>query len=147
MSAFHQRMQTPEVQRILRFLAVGFLNTVFGYVVFAALFAAGVGAQIALICSFVIGILWNYQTHARLVFASSGSRRLPAYIAVYVALYGLNAVVLAGLIWLGLSAWLAQALFLPVSAILAYLGIGRVLTGRFPWEAAIQRVPNHQDQA
>lgn len=134
MTTLSKLVTDPELRRFVTFLAVGVLNTAFGYAVFAVLVAVGLGAQLALVLSFAMGVIWNYLTHAKLVFATEGLGRLPAYVAVYVALYLLNAGALAGLMAMGLPPLIAQALFLPVAAVLAYIGIGRVLTGRFPWD-------------
>ncbi|MEQ3748549.1 MAG: GtrA family protein, partial [Celeribacter sp.] len=62
---------------LLRFLAVGVLNTAVGYLVYVLAVLAGAPPQLALIVQFTLGVLWNYQTHARLVFAVEGWHRLP----------------------------------------------------------------------
>lgn len=134
MTGLSRLVADPELRRFVVFLAVGVLNTVFGYAVFAGLVALGTPPQLALVLSFAMGVIWNYATHAKLVFATEGLARLPAYVAVYLALYGLNAGSLAALMAMGLPPLIAQALFLPVAAVLAYIGIGRVLTGRYPWD-------------
>lgn len=136
----------PELTRIIRFLIVGFVNTAFGYGVYALAILVGIAPHPALILSFVIGVLWNYQTHARLVFAAKGARRLPAYAGVYLGLYAVNAGMLEGLLRLGLPPLIAQALYLPVSAVLAYLAVGKVLTGRFPWQVT-PPAPSPEDPA
>ncbi|WP_193789491.1 GtrA family protein [Salipiger sp. CCB-MM3] len=132
-------LNTPDTLRFIKFLAVGLLNTLFGYVVFALLVMLGIPPQLALALAFVLGVLWNYQTHARLVFAVRGFQRLPGYLAAYLAIYGMNAGALAALMHLGLGPALAQALFLPVAAVLSYVAIGRVLTGCFPWRRPAPR--------
>ena len=136
-------LPSAELIRLLRFLLVGVLNTAVGYALFAGLIWLGAGPQLALPISFGLGVLWNYATHARLVFTDARRDRLLAYIATYVGLYALNALLLWVLMALGLSALVAQALCLPVSAALAFLAIGRVLTGRWPWSPTASPTSPH----
>ena len=82
-------------RRFLRFVAVGIVNTAFGYGVYAALVLLGLPPQPALALAFAVGVVWNYATHARFVFGTEGYRRLVPYAAVYLGLYLLNAVALA----------------------------------------------------
>ncbi len=72
---------------------------------------------------------WNYVTHGRLVFGARGFRRLPAYAAVYVGIYAVNAFLLARLLALGIHPLVAQAGLSLVMAILSYTLIKAVLTG------------------
>lgn len=111
----------------LRFLAVGVLNTGFGYGVYAAGVLAGLPAQAALALQFLLGALWNYRLHARLVFAVRGWGRLPAYVGAYLLIWALNALALRALLAAGADALLAQALILPVTVLLSWGLIGRVM--------------------
>lgn len=111
----------------LRFLAVGVVNTGFGYGVYALAVLVGFPAQAALIMQFVLGALWNYNLHARLVFAVQGWSRLPLYIGAYLLVYLLNAAALHSLLGLGLGPLLAQALIMPAMVIASWLLIGRVM--------------------
>lgn len=122
----------PDARRFLKFLVVGFMNTVVGYVLYVVFIAAGLAPQPALATAFTLGVMWNYMTFARLVFGTSGYRRLPLYGAVYLAVYVLNAGVLELLLNRGLHPLLAQAVILPFAAVLTFLGVGKALTGRLP---------------
>ncbi|WP_299147682.1 GtrA family protein [uncultured Tateyamaria sp.] len=113
--------------RVLRFLGAGVLNTGFGYGVYAATIWMGAAPQIALIAQFGLGVLWNYTTHARLVFGVQGTARLPRYILIYVALYALNAALLTVLLAGGLNPYLAQALALPLIVVASYIGVSAAL--------------------
>ena len=81
---------SPDMWRFIKFLAVGLLNTAFGYAVYVVCILAGFAPQTALAIAFAIGVVWNYLTHARIVFKTGGYRRLPAYVVVYAILYGIN---------------------------------------------------------
>lgn len=116
------------------FALVGIVNTVFGYAVFAALSLSGLSPQLALIISFIVGVAWNFMTHARLVFDTKGFGRLPFYLLSYMAVYIFNALSLEGLLIAGLHPIAAQGLLLVPAAVLAFILISRALTLRFPWQ-------------
>ncbi len=117
----------------VRFLVMGVVNTAFGYLLFALLLYVGLHPQPALAIAFVGGVAWNYFTHARLVFGKRSLAQLPPYVLAYLAIYGVNAGGLQALLAAGFAAHIAQAVLVPPMAVLAYILIGRVLTGRFPW--------------
>ena len=122
-----------KIWEFIRFLAVGVLNTTFGYALYALLLAVGLDPQPALAIAYFGGVIWNYMTHARLVFGTSGISQLPAYILAYLSLYAVNALGLQALLSTGLSPFIAQGILVLPAAVLAYILIGRVLTGHFPW--------------
>ena len=120
-------------RRFLRFVAVGIVNTAFGYGVYAALVLLGLPPQPALALAFAVGVVWNYATHARFVFGTEGYRRLVPYAAVYLGLYLLNAVALARATAAGISPLVAQAVLAVVMAGLSFVAPSLVLTGRLPF--------------
>lgn len=123
----------PELWRFVKFLVVGVINTAFGWIVYGLLLrVGGLPWQVALALAYVIGVLWNFATHARLVFRTRGLSRLPAYILAYAAIFLVNRWLLGLLIGAGLSELWAQALLLPAMAVLAFFLIAYVLTGRIP---------------
>ncbi|MCX8507947.1 MAG: GtrA family protein [Rhodobacteraceae bacterium] len=119
--------------RLLRFLAVGGLNTSVGFGLYAGFVLLGLGEQWALLAATLLGVLWNYITHGRLVFDSQGGGHLLPYIAAYGLLYLINASALKALTCLGTGPLLAQALLVLPMAAAAFLLISVVLTGRLPF--------------
>ena len=119
--------------RFAKFLAVGVLNTLFGYAVYLALLWSGFAPQAALAMAFAIGVLWNFFTHARLVFQTEGLVRLPVYVAVYGAIYLTNRWLLAEALAAGYGPELAQGVLTILMAALSFLGVGAALTGRVPF--------------
>lgn len=107
--------------QLLRFLAVGALNTLFGYVMFSLLVLAGVVPGLALFVGTLVGLLFNYFTTGRLVFAARGLGRLPWFVAVYGLTFLVNLWSLRALIATGLSPLLAQAIVLPPVILLTFL--------------------------
>lgn len=108
-------------RRFGRFLVVGALNTVFGYAAFFVLLRGGLTPPGALALATMVGVLFNFVTTGRVVFANADSSRLWRFAAIYGLVYLVNAVLLEGLIRAGLDAAPAQALLLAPSAALSYL--------------------------
>ncbi len=124
--------KTDTKGQFVRFILVGLANTAVGYLIFAALVLLGLTPQPALALAFVLGVMWNFWAHARLVFGQGGLGKFPAYAGVYLVIYGLNALALKQAILLGITPLLAQAILAPAAAVLSFLFIARVLTGTFP---------------
>lgn len=117
-------------ERIIRFVGAGVVNTLFGYSVFAALVLIGTHPQVALIIQFIVGVIWNYQVHARYVFSVQGYNRLPVYAVSYVVIYAFNAVLLWALLRLGLDPYIAQAMALVPTVVLSYILISNALCAK-----------------
>lgn len=87
-------------QQIVRFIAVGVVNTLFGYSIYALLIYLGLNYMVAVLFATVAGVLFNFKTIGRYVFKSSDSSLFFKFIVVYSLIYGIN----VGLIWL-FSLW------------------------------------------
>ncbi|MCX8954781.1 GtrA family protein, partial [Ruegeria sp. NA] len=111
--------------------------TIFAYAVFSVLSLSGLPAQVALAVSFVIGVSWNFMTHARIVFETKGLRRLPFYLVAYAIVYIFNAFSLEALLLAGLHPIIAQGLLVLPTAVLAFILVSRALTDRFPWQQKV----------
>lgn len=111
---------TPGQRQFVRFLFVGILNTAFGYSAFVLLVLVKLGPGVALFLATVLGVLFNYVTTGRLVFASRGFGRLPYFTAVYGLTFVLNLWSLRFLLSRGISPILAQAILLPVMVVLNF---------------------------
>jgi len=108
-------------RRFARFLVVGALNTIFGYGVFFALLRAGLAPARALAAATAVGVLFNFVTTGRIVFANSDAARLWRFIAVYGVVFVVNAALLEAAVRAALDAAVAQALLLPLCVALSYL--------------------------
>ena len=107
--------------RLVRFLFVGVLNTLFGYAIYLTLVWFGLGPSAALAIATIIGAVFNYFSTGRLVFASSGMNKLPLFLGAYLVIYLANVAALQGLIGAGIPAQWAQGILLPVVAIASFL--------------------------
>lgn len=114
-------LETAAAARASRFLAVGLLNTIFGYAVFyAALRVTGHSVAAAAI-STTLGALFNFISIGTIVFGSSDRRLLGRFIAVYGVIFVANSAGLLVFERCGSAApALAQALLLPALAALSY---------------------------
>lgn len=119
-------------ESVLRFLGTGLLNTAFGYGVYALLIIAGAPVWAAVGGATVLGVLFNFFSYGELVFGPSSPGRLPAFIAVYAVLYGLNVALANLLLGAGFGALLSQALLLPFLAALAYVLMRFFVFGKQP---------------
>ncbi|MFN6273722.1 MAG: GtrA family protein [Microcystis sp.] len=57
--------------KLVRFLLVGILNTLFGYFLYGSLILIGINYKLAALLATIIGVLFNFQTTRRLVFGLS----------------------------------------------------------------------------
>ena len=120
-----------DIWRVLCFLAVGLLNTGFGYACYAGFVLAGAPLSMAVAGGTALGFLFNFYSYGGLVFGSTAMRLLPRFLLFYLALGSLNFVLLRLLGAAGLGPLLAQALLLPVLAVCGYLALrGFVYGGR-----------------
>ncbi|MCK9162831.1 MAG: GtrA family protein [Bacteroidales bacterium] len=78
--------------KFLRFLFVGGINTVFGYLLFLFLIWLGLHYTLALLLSQIIGVLFNYKTTGYLVFQNKSNNLLIKFFLVYAFVYLVNVV-------------------------------------------------------
>jgi putative flippase GtrA len=119
-SALHALARAALRHQFLRFLAVGVLNTLFGYAIFlAALWLSG-RSLLALVIATIIGVAFNFFSIGSVVFRSTERRLIWRFVAVYGVIFCVNALALRGLEIAGFGAALAQALLAPAMAALSY---------------------------
>ncbi len=118
--------------RVIRFVLVGLLNTVFGYSIFALMIKIGIHYALATFIGTILGVLFNFFTTGRMVFNSLGNKQLLRFILVYIFLYVINIFLLEVLITAGLSAYLGGFVLIPVMA-----PIGYFLQTRFTFKQSI----------
>jgi putative flippase GtrA len=112
-----------EVMTFLRYLAVGGLNTAFGYITYAVFVLTGAPLSLAVAGSTVLAFLFNFFSYGSLVFRNTSCRLFPRFLALYISFGGLNFLLLRSLTWGGLGPLSAQALLLPVLAIGGFAGM------------------------
>jgi putative flippase GtrA len=113
--------------QLLRFLAVGALNALFAYSLFALLIFLGLHYAAAVLLSTVIGVLFNFQTTGRLVFGSGDHRLLVRFVAVYAVVYAANVALLKALLLAGIGPYAGGALLILPMAALAFVLMKRLV--------------------
>ena len=115
--------------RFIRFLFVGGINTLFGYLVFSAFILLQVHYAIALLLATILGILFNFFTTGRIVFRNNDPKLIIKFFGVYGITY------LIGLLFLKIfdsyhvNLLIAGAILLLPNAMLSYL-LNKVLVFR-----------------
>ena len=110
----------PGHRQFVIFLIVGVLNTGVGYGLFVLFVLIKLRPGISLFLATALGVLFNYLTMGRLVFAARGLGRLPYFVAVYGLTFVLNLWSLRFLLSAGFSPILAQAILLPLMVVLNF---------------------------
>ncbi|HEY6758526.1 MAG TPA: GtrA family protein [Baekduia sp.] len=123
---------TTELRRLLRFGAVGAINTLLTLAAFLALTHGGIATAPASALAFGAGATNGYILNRRWTFHSE--RHGPGTVARYVAVQALGAAVSAGGVALitsdlAVRHLLAEALVLPVATLLTYTLSRRVVFG------------------
>jgi putative flippase GtrA len=109
--------------KIIKFLSAGFLNTVFGYSVYALLLFIKTPYLIALFVATVSGVVFNYFSFGRMVFHGIvGWYVFGKFIISYALIYGANAVLLGALTRdFHINHYIGQAICIPMSVLLSWL--------------------------
>lgn len=107
--------------RFLRFLAVGGLNTVFGYTVYVVLIYLGFHYALAVLLTTVLGVLFNFKTTGSLVFGSRNNRLIFRFVGAYAAICLMNIAALKVFKSFDVDMYLAGALVILPMAMVAFL--------------------------
>lgn len=74
-------------KEFVRFIFVGILNTIVGYLLYAFFLYLGFDYKIAALLATILGVLFNFQTIGRLVFKQHDNTLILRFISVYVIVY------------------------------------------------------------
>lgn len=104
-----------------RFLLVGVANTLFSYLLYAALILLGLDYRVTITLCTVITIVWNFNTTGRIVFRNHDGRLIFKFVAVYGIIYLFNLTSLMLLVESGTGPLVSQALVVPAIAVISFL--------------------------
>lgn len=107
--------------QFVRFLVVGVVNTLFGYGVFAGLVLAGLAPVAALVAAYVLGVMFNFMTTRRFVFARARRASFLRFAGAYVVIYFFNLGLYKLVEGAGAPPLVAQAICLPPVAVFSFL--------------------------
>lgn len=110
----------PSFLRLIRFLVVGCINTLFGFGVYIACIFLDSSVPIALLLSMILGTLFNFFSTGRYVFSRFSFHLLPRFLICYLFIYILN-MFLFEVIFLKITNKIfAQAILVLPLAVLSY---------------------------
>ncbi|AMK18876.1 GtrA family protein [Sphingobium sp. MI1205] len=117
-------LSSTTLGRLWRFYKIGFINTLFGYGIYALLLSVGLNMYAAQIIGHVIGVIFNYFSYSLHVF-----RAAPASKLRFLFSYALNYMV--GLASLALAAtilsspYLAGLLAMVITSVINFIILQR----------------------
>lgn len=77
-------------KKFIKFLLVGCLNTLFGYLMYVIFISTPLKKEIALFFAYIVGVLWNFKTTGVLVFKNNNNKLIFKFIFAYVITYFIN---------------------------------------------------------
>ncbi len=106
--------------RFLKFLMVGGINALFGYLTYALLIFLSFHYVLAALLSTVLGVLFNFNTTGRLVFKSRDNKLLFKFVGVYLIILPLNIFALKIFRYYEFDMYLAGFILLLPMALIAF---------------------------
>ena len=104
----------------IKFILVGGLNTIFGYVIYWGLLQLGFYFTIAAFFSTLLGIIFNFFTTGRLVFNSKNNALFFRFVFVYIFLYLISIAGISFIHNFGISYEIAGAIMIIPCAIISF---------------------------
>jgi putative flippase GtrA len=115
--------------RFLKFLVIGGVNTVFGYLMFFLLTLTGLHYSLSALFATVAGVVFNFFTISRFVFRKRENRLLAKFCLVYGIVYVLDVFSIRVIKEFGLGVLVIQAILLFPTAIISYT-LNRIIVFR-----------------
>jgi len=115
--------------RFVRFLVVGGINTLFGYLVYSGFILLNIHYALASLISTIIGIIFNFFTTGTIVFRNKNPKLIIRFFSVYGITYLINLGFLKVFSDLKMNMVLAGGILLLPMAVLSYF-LNRVLVFR-----------------
>lgn len=110
-----------EMPKIVRFLFIGGLNTLVGFIVFAlAIYLSNGNIGLSLAANIGVGVFFNYLSYGLAVFRSFGKRQFAKFVLAYAFLYLLNYVALQFILGFQMNIYIAQFINVFYLAPLSY---------------------------
>lgn len=108
-------------RKFIKFLFVGAINTVFGYLMYSLFISTPLHRSAALFCAYVAGVLWNFKTTGVLVFRNGDNRLIFRFVGSYVITYFINLGCLNLLAQYNVNKYLAQLILVLPIAIISFI--------------------------
>ena len=109
-------------RKFVKYLFVGFMNTVFLYLVYAICVTILSRPTLSLAISYVIGILFNFQTTGRIVFKNKNNTLIFKFFLSYLTTFFINRYFLDTLVsTFHVDKYLSQAVLVFPIAMISFL--------------------------
>jgi putative flippase GtrA len=76
--------------QFFRFLIIGGINTLFGFLIYSFCIARGVEVESAIIIGTILGVVFNFITTGGGVFRQLSLKNLPRFLLTYILIYVVN---------------------------------------------------------
>jgi len=103
------------------FIAVGVLNTVFGYSVFSLFIFCGLHYIWAAFFGTCLGIIFNFRTIGGIVFKNHNYRLFFKFLCVYGFLYVINITLIKLTLFITSNVYIAGAIAVVICALISYV--------------------------
>ena len=104
--------------QIIRFMLIGFINTLFGYAVYALFLYIGFNYIASILGATLIGMLFNFKTIGKYVFNRSEHKLMAKFFQVYAVVFLVNVSMIKFFKLLEFNDYLSGALaIIPVAVI------------------------------
>lgn len=129
-----------ERKRLILFLLVGGVNTLFGYSLYALLLYFHLHYALASLLATIGGVLFNFKTTGVIVFKNHNNGLLVRFIAVYSVTYLVNIGCLKIFASYNANMYIAGAILILPMALIAY-----VLQKKFVFGGAKSEIDKHSN--
>lgn len=120
---------SSQPSEFISFVAIGALNTCFGYGVYALLVFMGYQPPLALLAGNLLGIGFNFVTFGKVVFRNLNWKRAPHFLVIYGINYLGNVGMLSVVQRYVPSPYVAYLIVLPISVVFLYFALRRFAYG------------------
>ena len=127
-------------RKFIKFILVGGMNTLIGYLVFALFLFLNFHYALASFLALIFGIIFNFKTYGRLVFENQDNSLFFRYIISWSIIYLFAISCLTGFKWFGINLYIANALLiLPISILAYFFNLKFVFHRSKPWTPILKK--------
>ena len=108
-------------KQVLRFIFIGMINTLFGYMIFSLFIFIHFTSSLAIIGASIIGIIFNFNTLGRYVFHKPNKHLIFKFISAYFILTIFNITLQKSLHLMISSDYLSGFFSIVITAVLSFL--------------------------
>ncbi|WP_419419979.1 GtrA family protein [Legionella sp. D16C41] len=83
-------INTATQHQLIKFLLIGALNTLVGYLLYAFFICLGINYPLAIFLATLLGVLFNFKTIGKIVFNNTKKNLFHKFFSVYLIAYFIN---------------------------------------------------------